>query len=364
MPEDDTIMSHQKQPIYRVREFRERNGWSQAELAEQAGISRTAVSAIEGERLTPSVAAALALAASFGCSVEELFGRRGKTTAPRWAWPRDHSPGRCWLAEHQGEFLAYAPSDLPASFWPHDAATPAESLSATTQDLARRTLVIATCDPAVGLLAHELWDSSGIRLLAVPRSSRQALQALQAGLVHVAGIHLASAHASDNSSAAREILQQDFQLLSMGTWQSGVALSSTTGPKSLRSLSSSRLSWIGREKGSGAYQCLQQVLGDRLPKRMARDHRGVADAIRNGWGDAGISLQWVAEEYGLGFLDVRRERYDLCIPHSMRQDPRIAALLRTVRSSAYHHALQGLAGVETHTAGELQSALSSDRQSH
>jgi len=29
--------------------------WSQAELAERAGISRAAVSAIEGERLSPSV---------------------------------------------------------------------------------------------------------------------------------------------------------------------------------------------------------------------------------------------------------------------------------------------------------------------
>ncbi|MFO1021271.1 MAG: substrate-binding domain-containing protein [Planctomycetales bacterium] len=91
-----------------------------------------------------------------------------------------------------------------------------------------------------------------------------------------------------------------------------------------------------------------------MPRRMARDHRGVAEALRNGWGDACISLQWVAEEYGLGFLGVRRERYDLCIPHSMLQDHRIAALLRAARSSAYHQALQGLSGVEARTAGELQ----------
>jgi DNA-binding XRE family transcriptional regulator len=49
--------------------------WTQAKLAERAGISRAAVSAIEGERLSPSVATALALAVVFECSVEELFGR-------------------------------------------------------------------------------------------------------------------------------------------------------------------------------------------------------------------------------------------------------------------------------------------------
>ena len=56
--------------------------WSQADLARRAGISRAAVSAIEGERLSPSVATALALAAVFECSVEELF-RHDRTPVSR-----------------------------------------------------------------------------------------------------------------------------------------------------------------------------------------------------------------------------------------------------------------------------------------
>ncbi len=57
-----------------VRAFRLERGWSQAELAQRSGISRTAVSAIEIQRLTPSVSAALALAAALECRVEDLFG--------------------------------------------------------------------------------------------------------------------------------------------------------------------------------------------------------------------------------------------------------------------------------------------------
>jgi DNA-binding XRE family transcriptional regulator len=56
----------------RIQSWRLTRAWSQAELAERAGISRAAVSAIEGERLSPSVATALALAEVFECSVEEL----------------------------------------------------------------------------------------------------------------------------------------------------------------------------------------------------------------------------------------------------------------------------------------------------
>ena len=71
-----------------VSERRQARHWSQAELAERAGISRAAVGAIEGERLSPSVATALALAAVFECSVEELFRRDGiaKPRGPQWAW--------------------------------------------------------------------------------------------------------------------------------------------------------------------------------------------------------------------------------------------------------------------------------------
>ena len=57
----------------RVREERLRRGWSQDVLAARAGLSRAGVSAVETSRLVPSAAAALALAAAFGCRVEDLF---------------------------------------------------------------------------------------------------------------------------------------------------------------------------------------------------------------------------------------------------------------------------------------------------
>jgi DNA-binding XRE family transcriptional regulator len=63
----------------RTRNCRLSNNWSQAQLAELAGISRAAVSAIEQNRLVPSVSTALALAAAFQCSVEDLFGATPST---------------------------------------------------------------------------------------------------------------------------------------------------------------------------------------------------------------------------------------------------------------------------------------------
>src|SRR3974377_1166670 len=92
-----------------VHAHRLARNWSQAALAKRVGISRGAVSAIEGERLSPSVATALALAEAFECTVEELFGRGGKSKAARgeWAWAPRGEPHRYWEAEVGQRRLLY-----------------------------------------------------------------------------------------------------------------------------------------------------------------------------------------------------------------------------------------------------------------
>ena len=70
----------------RLKEFRMRRGWTQGELARRAGISRAAVSAIEINRMVPSVAAALKLAACLECTVENLFGHAAPAVSNEWAW--------------------------------------------------------------------------------------------------------------------------------------------------------------------------------------------------------------------------------------------------------------------------------------
>src|SRR4051794_3542037 len=89
-----------------VRARRRQRGWSQLELAARAGVSRAAVSAIEVNRLVPSVATALALAAAFAATVEELFGISGRGgDAPTWAWPPARRSGRYWQARVGGRTL-------------------------------------------------------------------------------------------------------------------------------------------------------------------------------------------------------------------------------------------------------------------
>src|SRR5581483_12205669 len=86
------------------------------------------------------------------------------------------------------------------------------------------TLVVACCDPAVGLLAAEYARASGFRLLALPRRSQQALDLLARGLVHVAGVHFATAaEPGGNEAAVRDTLG-GARLLRVARWAEGLAV--------------------------------------------------------------------------------------------------------------------------------------------
>ena len=57
----------------RIREFRENHGWSQGALAEQLGVSRQTVHALETGKYDPSLPLAFAIARLFDETIEGIF---------------------------------------------------------------------------------------------------------------------------------------------------------------------------------------------------------------------------------------------------------------------------------------------------
>ncbi|MDG3006125.1 substrate-binding domain-containing protein [Paludisphaera mucosa] len=332
-------------------------GWSQEDLARASGLSRAGVSAIETGRLVPSAAAALALAAALDCRVEDLFRLRGPDVPEAaWAWPPGREPCRYWRAEVGGRRMLYPYEPTLAGAVAHDGVFEGGRFREGDEDEAGRTLVMAGCDPAVGFLAAGLARVANVRLIALPRSSRAALDLLGRGLVHVAGVHLAGAdEPGGNGSIVREALGAGYELVRAASWEEGVALAPCVRASSVRAAVDSKLRWVGREIGSGARRCLDELLEGRSPpRRIASDHRGVAEAVRHGWADAGVCLRLVVEEAGLGFLPVRNEGYDLCFPERLEGDHRIQALLRVLRSPSHRKLLGELPGYDSAETGELR----------
>ena len=174
---DDRTMSHTTTAVHPVLARRNAREWSQAELAKRAGISRAAVSSIEGERLTPSVTTALSLAAVLECSVEELFGRPAAAVPgePEWAWGPRAGSCRYWEAEVNRRRLLYPVEGSWVHPIPHDGVWSEGLCRESAVAPAETTLTLASCDPAAGLLAEEYARTSGFRLLVFPRSGMPSM---------------------------------------------------------------------------------------------------------------------------------------------------------------------------------------------
>lgn len=351
------IMSHDKL-ANQVKQFRYDRGWSQGELAKRAGISRAAVSAIEVQRLVPSVAAALSLAAAFDCRVEDLFGSTTAREIPsRWAWPPETEPCRYWQAEVGGQTLLFPAEAASLAAPGHDGVCTFGAMQDHSHHAPARTLVMACCDPAAAFLAAEFARTSHFRLIVIPRSSGAALRLLADGLVHVAGVHLAKAGAkTDQAALIRKSLGTGYSLLHVACWDEGLAVGPAQRVSSVKQALKSNLQWVGREPGSAARECFDELAQGRVtPTRIARSHRAVAEAVRDGWADIGVCLRLVAEEARLQFLSVRHESYDLIYRTADGSEPRLRALKEIVSSLRYRELLSELPGYDTSKIGMTQA---------
>jgi len=344
---DMTLRNH-------IKKLREERGWSQQELADMAGLSRAGVSAIEIGKLVPSTAAALSLANIFRCRVEEIFQLQ-MAEEWKWAWSPANEPCRYWRAAIGGNLLLFPVESSPLGALPHDGVYRDCRLLDTRIADPAGTLVVSSCDPAIGILAAEFSRTTNYRMLVLSRSSRQSLQLLKDGLVHVAGFHLTESHdPENNATVAKEILKAPFRLLRVANWQEGLTLAPGMGLNTVKQAVAASLRWIGREPGSGARQVLDEILqGSDAPAQIARDHRGVVDAVRTGLAEAGVSVRLVSDEAGLDFIPVREEAYDLCIPEASEEDPRVQALIEVVRSKSLRSLLGDLPGYDCRETGEL-----------
>lgn len=357
MADDDRIMATSNTSINAVLGRRTAQGWSQAELARRAGISRAAVSAIEGERLTPSVKAALALAGSLECSVEELFGRAGESVSfsPRWAWPPGVEHCRYWEAEVRQRRWLYPVEASSVNAIPHDGVWRGGVCREAGPTQAEATLTLACCDPAAGLLAAEYARASGFRMLVFPRGGAAALSLLRLGMVHVAGLHRSTEEQPErNAETVRTQLGSGHRLVRAAEWESGIALPRDDRARSVESIVRHAHRWAAREPGSAARECLDELLGRRqFSGRQVTGHPAVAEAVRAGWADAGVCVRFCADEAGINFVPLRRETLDFCFAAALQHDPRMQALIRLLRSKAHRQLVSELPGYDGRHTGEV-----------
>ena len=116
----------------------------------------------------------------------------------------------------------------------------------------------------------------------------------------------------------------DCIVVTFAHWEEGLIVKQGN-PKTIRGvtdLARPRVTIVNREKGSGARRLLdrQLVMAGIPPARIKAyadevlSHLGSGLTRENGLADAGIGVRAAAAIFGLDFIPLQRERYDLVIP--------------------------------------------------
>ncbi len=379
-------------PLKRARIER---GLTQTQLAREAGISRQALGAIEAGLYQPSVGVALKLSRVLGVSVEHLFADENgdafeRVTATVFEPEKSHDlegmtgfRPSLYLARVGGRVVAAVQPpvrfklEAPAGIierLEHDKR--ADVVTFWSRQEIEATALLAGCDPAGALLEDYLRrPSSETRLVCVERSSAAALNALRNGFVHIAGVHLRNSGLSTagrvatdvqdfNVEAVAQILQgEPSVMVHFAQWELGLAFKAGNplGIKQASDIVRKEICVALREPGSGAHQALSEALvksgvelaGWPYPHIEVRSHLEAAAAIAQGRADVAATVRVAADAFGLGFLTLRQERYDLVILKSSLDHPAVRAVLEALNSSRFARQVSSLCGYDTSKMGTV-----------
>ncbi len=393
----------------RLRLARQARGLSQQQLAGVAGVTRQAVSAVESGHSDPSLRVALGLARALGMTVEELFGP-GDLGDPVLAQPvaAVNGPGsRVALATVGDTFVAlplhadtaarlgFSPAGGLAAGSPsapvgvsRGARQPWNLVPVRPIGPPRPTVVVAGCDPALPLLETPLaLLDPPLAFAWWPCGSGEALRLAAAGLVHAAGVHRVGpagpavpsasarptrppgppgpsgplAGSADTADAAD--IPGGAEVVGFASWREGLMVRPGTRVRGLDDVARQGLRLVNREPGAQARALLDR---ERLRFRLdpaelpgyasrAAGHLQVAAAIVGGLADVGVSSEPAALAYGLDFIPLAAERFDLVLPAKHAASREVQGLLRVLTSPWLLAQLASLPGYDAGRCGERAS---------
>jgi molybdate-binding protein/DNA-binding XRE family transcriptional regulator len=368
-----------------VKAMRQRLEMQQRDLAKAVAVSRQTLSSIEAGETVPSTQIALALARELRCRVEDLFSLRGdgQVIEAEFVREADRDPadarktrvslgwvGERWVARllETDEALALGtPADGIASLSKEKGRTKARVRPLRDLESLHRNLLVAGCDPALGLLGRHLEERfHGPRLHWIEKASRPALEELAAGRVHLAGMHLlGEGGVGENAVAVRERFgSESMVLVTLASWEQGFVSRPGRKYRSAADVERKGTRVIAREAGAGAQELLESLFrkagrpfGRVVPVAVAHGHRAVAQMVAMGVGDVGVATRSAAASFGLHFEPLAEARFDLVFSATLASDSRVQALLDCLSDSRFRQDLGGMTGYRTARTGQALAGV-------
>jgi len=196
--------------------------------------------------------------------------------------------------------------------------------------------------------------------------SLAGLMALAEGRADLAGCHLWDEESdSYNIPFVRRLLPgKRTAVVTLAHRHLGLIVSpgNPLGLTGLADLARPAVQFVNRQSGSGTRVWLDAQLTRLgvLPGQIhgysneQRSHSAVARQVAEGQANAGLGLEQAARTYGLDFIFLTRERYDLVLLAAALENPALGALLDWLSTPAARQALSGLSGYDLNATGQTE----------
>lgn len=360
--------------------IRQSRGLAAADLARRVGVSRQTIYAIEAGSFVPNTEVTLKLARELEVQVEELFSLNSakleipSTMQSDLLCATPIKKGQAVRICQVGSRRVSIPVDASPYYLPEAdgvisrlgrSTGNAEIASFSKEESHSKKLVLAGCDPAIGLLSSMVGKWKEVEIVSAAASSKLALQWLKEGKVHIAGSHLEDPKTGEFNLPylRQEFPDDDFAVISFAQWEEGL-VTAAGNPKNLRKvedLARKSVRFVNRESGSGSRALLDRLLkAGALPSskvsgysRIAYGHLAVAYLVLIGEVDCCLATRSAAQAFQLDFVPLQSERYDFVMRRETLAMPLAQTFLDVLQRATLRRKLEVLAGYDTSQTGVI-----------
>lgn len=236
-------------------------------------------------------------------------------------------------------------------------------------DVQSTLVAIGSHDNIIDILTNLLHKGeASIRVSSAHVGSMGGIMAIRRGEAHLAGSHLLDEKTGEYnvSFIKRFLANTPLQLINLCYRQQGLIVAKgnplkITGFADLAN-PDKNISFINRQNGAGTRLLTDKTLADQniAPSAISGyeheeyTHMSVAAAIASGSVDCGMGILAAANALHLDFVEVAEERYDLIIPKTFLDDPKIVQLLELVRESTeFKEMVHKLGGYSLRDSGKI-----------
>lgn len=331
----------------RVATRRKQLAMSQLELSRASKLSRQLVSALETGRHVPSVKAAMAIARVLGSTVEEIFGETGGNIASVPALGEEPAAAVSVVVVRVDDKLSYHPLAEAGQSWGRADGLYRDGQVRLFDDSDTAGIVLAGCDPALGLAASLLPNKGPQRVVSLAATSGRALKALDEGRIHGALVHGMPGHLRNGSREVRRFI--------LARWRVGLA--SLPGVKiDIERLARGTLSTTRRDPDSEVQRALERKLADlggaaKMKGPSVASHLDAARRVSYGSVDVAVTMEAAARAFGLDFLEMEEHVCELRIGAEWADLPGTQGILDLIASQSFHARLQAVGGYDITEAG-------------